>query len=674
MVVTGALGTDTIQSTTSKFPSVDLVPKKETNALSFKKPKTNEGDGYGYDGSGIVIGILDTGVDPAATGIRYMEDGKTQKLIDIVDCTGSCDVDVSYEVDAKWIEVEDKGGNVDDDDDDDDKLSKSSYWEVKALSGRVLKLSKDWKICPFPEPPATTTTKATAATSNDEIKDKDGTSTATSTEKTKEEEAKTTEEEAQNSKTKKKGKTCKVRLGIKRAYELFPGSLISRVKAYRSKQFERERHSYIASARKELATLIKDSNGDNSNGKATTNGSHNSTTIKQQKDNLQAYIDILSDHDYWDENDPGILLDCVVFYDGTNYRAVIDHPQQQRDGGGGGGTNSKNRNADGDLRSPSIKPMTDYRKEYHYETISIVDQYNYGINFYDDGKTLSIVGDITPHGTHVAGIAAASNVSSTVSSSQTTTTAIKKEEDNTTSTNNASTNSDDDDRSGVAPGAKLISLKIGDSRMDAMETGTALCRGIMDAVRLGCDVINLSFGEGSQLPNVGRFIQYAEELVFRHNIMFLSSAGNNGPALSSVNSPGGMASCVCGVAAYVSPSMMIADYSLSSNTNNDTDCRYIKRDEEEPTTENEAFAGTTFTWSSAGPAADGYSGVSICAPGGAIAPVSNWTMQKTMLMSGTSMSSPSAVSTIGLHVAHPLRVWSAFVFVSNVSLLTHCCP
>ncbi|RDY08828.1 Tripeptidyl-peptidase 2, partial [Mucuna pruriens] len=189
---------------------------------------------------------------------------------------------------------------------------------------------------------------------------------------------------------------------------------------------------------------------------------------------------------------------------------------------------------------------------------SKLDACTYVVNVYNDGNVLSMVTDSSPHGTHVAGIA----------------TAFHPEEPLL---------------NGVAPGAQLISCKIGDSRLGSMETGTGLTRALIAAVEHKCDLINMSYGEPTSLPDYGRFVDLVNEVVSKHRLIFVSSAGKNGPALSTVGAPG---------------VLLVVDVD-----------------------------------------------VCLSAPGCAVAPVPTWTIQRHMLMNGTSMASPSACGGIALLIS-----------------------
>ncbi|XP_057446180.1 tripeptidyl-peptidase 2-like isoform X2 [Lotus japonicus] len=360
-------------------------------------------------------------------------------------------------------------------------------------------------------------------------------------------------------------------VGYKLVYELFTETLTSRLKKERKKKWDEKNQEDIARAVKQLNDFDKQ------------HIKVDDAKLKRVREDLQNRLDLLRrlSESY---DDKGPAIDAVVWHDGEVWRVALDTQSLEDDPDCG--------------KLANFVPLTNYRIERKHGVFSKLDACTFVVNVYNDGNVLSVVTDCSPHATHVAGIASAFHPK-------------------------------EPSLNGVAPGAQLISCKIGDSRLGSMETGTGLTRALIAAVEHKCDLINMSYGEATLLPDYGRFIDLVNEAVNKHRLIFVSSAGNSGPGLSTVGAPGGTASSIIGVGAYVSPAMAAGAHCVV-----------------EPPSE-----GLEYTWSSRGPTADGDLGVCISAPGGAVAPVPTWTLQRRMLMNGTSMASPSACGGIALLIS-----------------------
>ncbi|PSS33070.1 Tripeptidyl-peptidase, partial [Actinidia chinensis var. chinensis] len=213
-------------------------------------------------------------------------------------------------------------------------------------------------------------------------------------------------------------------VGYKLVYEFFTDTLTSRLKKERKKKWDEKHQEAIAEAIKHLDEFDK------------KHVKVEEASLKRAREDLQNRVDFLRKQaDSYDDKGP--IIDAVVWHDGELWRVALDTQSLEDDPERG--------------KLADFVPLTNYRIERKFGVFSSLDACSFVANVYDEGNVLSIVTDCSPHGTHVAGIATAYHPKEPL-------------------------------LNGVAPGAQLISCKIGDSRLGSMETGTGLIRALIAAV------------------------------------------------------------------------------------------------------------------------------------------------------------------------------------------------
>eukprot|EP00986_Skeletonema_menzelii_P015272 scaffold11389_cov138-Skeletonema_menzelii.AAC.1 len=379
-----------------------------------------------------------------------------------------------------------------------------------------------------------------------------------------------------------------LKLAAVRLYELLPRSVARRVKKERKEVFMVKHMALLSKTQLQLDELnqSKNNSGDEEE-------KDEKNVMEKKKKELKLLLEQLTSIKESYDEDSGPLMDILMFQDNNDggvWKAVLDI------------------HATGDLTN-SI-PMAPFGHARQVGELGFGSHVTFCIQVYDEGKTLSIVTDAGSHGTHVAGIAASYFAPR------------EDGEDENEEGKKKTKKKSSDNLNGVAPGAQILALKIGDGRLGSSETGTGLIRGLIAAKKYGCDLVNLSYGEPSWQPDSGRVSEVFAKAFNDWGMTVFTSAGNDGPALSSLGSPGSLTSVVT-VGAWVSPEMAVEQYSTLP-----------------PSSPDSPLKASSYYFSSRGPTPDGFM-PDVCGPGGAVAPVPRASLQGKAQYHGTSMSSPN---------------------------------
>jgi len=165
---------------------------------------------------------------------------------------------------------------------------------------------------------------------------------------------------------------------------------------------------------------------------------------------------------------------------------------------------------------------------------------------------------------------------------------------------------------GMAPGARLLIVKALDreGKVDWEDLQGAL----EVAAASGADVVNLSLGySGDRTAGNNSLTYLLEDLSKEYGTVFVVAAGNNGPGLMSLATPGNGRS-VIGVGAYLSPALWAKDYGYQ-----------VAHD-------------TLWPSSSIGPRLDGFLAPALVAPGSAVSAAPLWNVSPYYHTEGTSVA------------------------------------
>jgi tripeptidyl-peptidase II len=277
-------------------------------------------------------------------------------------------------------------------------------------------------------------------------------------------------------------------------------------------------------------------------------------------------------HDYEKFVDDGPVWDLLVFEkDGTRY-VVVDNDR------------------DGNLDEEPA--LASFRESGDWATLGDEALMNYAVGFEGDSG-VHVFFDAHGHGTHVGGIVGAFE-------------------------------GPGGRMNGIAPGVELVSIKIGDGKFGGSTSGYSISKALDYAVEAGCQVVNMSFGGPSFAADGREPDAWAVEEATRRGLCVVTSAGNEGPALTTVGAPA-TTTAAFSIAAAIWPDTQRSNYSSLSPS--------------EP---------VLFDFSSRGPLPNGAIGIDYAAPGAALSPLPSWGITKGENWNGTSMAAPQMAGCIAL--------------------------
>uniref|UniRef100_A0AC35UHN6 Tripeptidyl-peptidase 2 n=1 Tax=Rhabditophanes sp. KR3021 TaxID=114890 RepID=A0AC35UHN6_9BILA len=349
-------------------------------------------------------------------------------------------------------------------------------------------------------------------------------------------------------------------IGQKNIYEFYNKELIERITEHKKVKFMASAHNLAVADVRRLLQQHEEEIG----------GKSEKPEDKRKRDDLIAQIEYLKNTE--SIVDEGPVADVIVFNDGTKFQTCIDTSYRGR--------------------LSLCKLIGDFKETGDVGFINEIDKLSYTVDVKAQGKLTEITVPVGSHGSHVAHIAAACYPEQS-----------KKD--------------------GLAPGAQLISICIGDGRLGSTETGAALIRAFNYCIEKKVDVVNLSYGEASTVDNKGKIVDVINNMVNKHGILFISSAGNAGPALTTSGSVGSTTSNVLGIGASITNRMSEAMYSIRQK-----------------------ITPNVYPWSSRGPNKDGFLGVSLIGPGCAVTGVPQYCAKGNQRMNGTSMAGPLVAASV----------------------------